>query len=478
MQNFMMTLLICSLTMSVLALLYLLATPFLSKRYTERWRYYAWFLIVLAFLIPFRPQWHHPLMQLTAPQHTAPIFARMNGSAQMAAYRSNMDLPLTDGAGMTSVVQFSWGQLIALIWLVGAAAFLLYHGIKHHQFKQMLQRWSEPLADARVEVLLEQLKSEMEIKTKISLQLCPSVGSPMLLGLLNPSIYLPTAELSTEALTMMLRHELVHHKQKDLLYKFLLLLATALHWFNPIVYLMGREIHALCEKVCDKEVIRQEGEEKRRFYGTVILGVITEQSKFQTALSTGFYSSKRGVKNRITSLMDKREKKTGILLLSVVLLLSLGGGYFLTITPAARAVERSAEHMAITEAITSFAAEHGIADPPLLSLLPEGFALTEAWTHPTDTAAGIALYLRIGNGTQSFDLEVQPLAEGEGAFAPWMYPAAESELNGRWVKSGEGWLSIQADERLRYTFMWGAHVPETTNLLGDELFTQIAQSFK
>ena len=40
MPGFMITLLICSITMSALALLYMALTPFLAKRYSEKVRYF------------------------------------------------------------------------------------------------------------------------------------------------------------------------------------------------------------------------------------------------------------------------------------------------------------------------------------------------------------------------------------------------------------------------------------------------------
>ena len=51
MQNFIITLLICSITMSALALLYMAATPLLAKRYSVSGRYYAWLIFVIGLII-------------------------------------------------------------------------------------------------------------------------------------------------------------------------------------------------------------------------------------------------------------------------------------------------------------------------------------------------------------------------------------------------------------------------------------------
>lgn len=79
----------------------------------------------------------------------------------------------------------------------------------------------------------------MHIRRRVSLRLCPTVSSPMLMGLLHPVILLPDEELTTEELALVLRHELTHLKRGDLLVKAGLVLAYALHWYNPVVWAMG-----------------------------------------------------------------------------------------------------------------------------------------------------------------------------------------------------------------------------------------------
>lgn len=53
MQNFMIALLTCSVSMSALALFYMAVTPLLARRYSAKGRYYAWLIIVIGLIIPF-----------------------------------------------------------------------------------------------------------------------------------------------------------------------------------------------------------------------------------------------------------------------------------------------------------------------------------------------------------------------------------------------------------------------------------------
>jgi beta-lactamase regulating signal transducer with metallopeptidase domain len=46
-------------------------------------------------------------------------------------------------------------------------------------------------------------------------------------------------DFTEDELRFILMHELVHCKRKDLYYKFLILIAISMHWFNPIAYLIA-----------------------------------------------------------------------------------------------------------------------------------------------------------------------------------------------------------------------------------------------
>jgi hypothetical protein len=105
------------------------------------------------------------------------------------------------------------------------------------------------------------------------------------------------------------------------------LIATAIHWFNPIVYLIARAIEAQCELSCDAEVVRNTDADMRQSYSETIIGVVKYQSRLKTALSTNFYGGKKGMKNRISSIMDTGKKKAGISIICAVLIVSLGTGF-------------------------------------------------------------------------------------------------------------------------------------------------------
>jgi len=337
--------------MSILALMYMVVTPLLAKRYSEKGRYYAWLIIMVGLIIPFRPQWGNALVGVEVPTHTVTMFAsQLEDGALPIITNPTVLLPMGDTAVNNPTFSIPWWSVGFAVWIIGAILFATYQIIKHYRFTKATKRWSENIKDKQILSVFENLKSEMGITKPVSIHLCSCVSSPMLVGIINPKILMPTANLAKDELRFILKHELVHFKRKDLLYKLLLLVATAIHWFNPLVYLSVRVINILCETSCDTEVVKDVDADTRQIYSEAIIGVVNYQSKLKTALSTNFYGGKKGMKNRISSIMDMSKKRMGAVILTGALVLTIGTGFVVaTNTVSANAQEPVTSNTATVE---------------------------------------------------------------------------------------------------------------------------------
>jgi len=306
----MIALFTCSVAMSALAFIYIVCTSFLIKWYSEKGLYYAWLVIVFGLIIPFRPQWNvSPVfeMQIIEVLHFTQTIENVTLS------------PVATG--------ISGWQIMSALWFAGVVVFLFYHALKHYRFVKTTKRWSVSIKDENTLALMENLKKEMEITKHIELYVCSCAGSPMLIGLFKPRIFIPTIEITHDELRYIINHELVHYKRKDLLYKYVVLVATAIHWFNPVVYFVSKEIADLCEMSCDSEVVKNADADARQFYSEAIIGVVKYKSKLKTALSTSYYSGKRGIKKRISSIMEMKKKRAGIVVACIAMFITLGTGF-------------------------------------------------------------------------------------------------------------------------------------------------------
>ncbi len=297
--------------MSVITLLYTSFMPVISRRYTSKWRYIIWLMIAVFWILPF------------------PFFPRVNLSFIPVQMQDISLTPLqpiinalpsisdTGDIVNTSSTISIWLVLI-FIWIIGVISKTVFHALRHRYFMKMVRRWSNSITDLEHLELLNNLKSELSIKTQVELSVCQTISSPMLVGYFRPTIILPPINLAGNELSLILKHELIHLKRHDLWFKLLILTATALHWFNPVVYLMAKATALQCEISCDARVLQSANFQQRKQYGEMIIGVVRNGAKLHTALSTNFYGGKRGMEKRIASILDVKPKKAGFAVLCMV----------------------------------------------------------------------------------------------------------------------------------------------------------------
>jgi len=330
MKDFIIMLSTSSALFSVIILLYIAITPILSKRYSAKSLYYSWLIIVIGLIVPYWPKINVPAVNikvkapaeailtktfLTVPAVTADTVTQVSNYAPI----KNTNLP-------SDLTNIQWWQFIAIIWVTGVIVFLFIHCLKHYRLVKMADRWSEDIKNEQALALMESIKEDLGISGHISLHLCPNIGSPMIIGVFKPRILLPVAAISQGELRFILKHELIHYKRKDLWYKYLLLFVTALYWFNPVIYLMVKAVNLQCELSCDAEVVRNSNKYTRYQYCETIAGLLENQSKIKTALSTNFYGGKNSMKNRLLSIMDTRKKRVGLFIICATLIITAGVG--------------------------------------------------------------------------------------------------------------------------------------------------------
>jgi len=382
MQGFLVALLICSVTMSGIALLYIALSSALSKRYTEKGRYYIWLLIVIGFIVPFRPQWSNAVVSvdLFQTQSISPIAFQML-ETQIYTLPTDFAMSFTmvpevyvlpaNNAAVTATTTnitraWAWWQLGFAVWLAGVLLFVFYQCVKHYRYVKMERRWRNPVTNEKQLILLHSLKSNMKIKRHIPVYTCSFVGSPVLLGLLSPRILLPATDYSQDELYFIFKHELVHYKRKDIVFKYLVLVSMALHWFNPVVYVMAKAVNRLCETSCDAEVLKNADTNMRQLYGEIIINIAQYKSNFTPVLSTSLYGGKHNMTKRILSVMDTRKKKMGISIACIVLLFMAAAGWL-------------------------FAVQAGHTDDPVYNTTPEVYNADEQHDELTGMAATVEL---------------------------------------------------------------------------------------
>lgn len=333
MADFLRTLLVLTVLGSALTGLLLVVRPLIKSKTVF---YYLWLLVLLRLCLPVgvmiplpaqppeepaRTEVQQPVTQPAQPEvHPAQPAQPQTPSGQQggtAETRPQPERPETEPA-------FDWRGLLTspelwlTLWGVGAAFCLGRQVWGYRRFARLVRGTGES-PSTEVIALLARLDRE----GRVGLTVSSCVSTPMLLGVLRPTIVLPQG-VEPDRLGDILAHELTHARRHDLLYKWFAAAVTSLHWFNPLMLVVRRQLNRACELSCDEAVTRELNAAGRRHYGETLLAMAAGQSPRGLPAVT-LCEEKEHLKERLTAVMKPVKKGPAAAALTLVLVLALTG---------------------------------------------------------------------------------------------------------------------------------------------------------
>ena len=309
--------LLSSAVLSTIVVALVLLFECFPKAVSARSRYAAWIVLLVGFLLPIRPIFFGPAVNVAVlPYSGAPA-----GEVQGGFFAEAIPYQLAQ----TSI---SAQSLVLVVWLLGAVLFFSHYTAKHIRFMRFVKRWSTEAPEETV--FLQKFLKECDIKN-VELKKCDFLSTSLLVGFFRPTIVLPGKDFDECELELIFRHELVHYSRRDLLAKLLSMVVVSVHWFNPAVYLLSASMQADLEASCDETVLAQTGEGSRLFYAELIIAMIGTKKQFASPISTCFYGSKRSVKKRMGAIIEfsgKLGKPSVFALLALFSVTVLSGSVF------------------------------------------------------------------------------------------------------------------------------------------------------
>lgn len=253
---------------------------------------------------------------------------------EMAAEHKKDKLEGTVGSTGAAFIAANIFPVASLIWILGLFLSAAWRMYGYRNFTKGVCAGCVPVTDETVLAKSTEIQVRMRIAPRLPLYESTAVNSPMLIGLIKPYIILPSALLTElkdreNDICLILHHELVHYKRRDIWYKWLFQAVLCIHWFNPLVYLFNRRFNVDCELACDELVMTLLSEEGRAAYGNVLLDVA--EKNFQEKLSSVHRSipamtlleEKRTLKERLRSIARYHKKGLMVGIASVMVLVML-----------------------------------------------------------------------------------------------------------------------------------------------------------
>lgn len=186
-----------------------------------------------------------------------------------------------------------WIPILTVVWFTGVSIILLWTVISYWRLYR---------------------KVDTAVLYRENIFQSENVGSPFVLGIIKPRIYLP---FKIDGLTLehVIAHEQAHICRKDNWWKPLGFLLLTIHWFNPLIWLAYSLLCRDIELACDEKIIRKLNSEQKADYTQALVSCSVRRSVISACpLAFGEVS----VKNRVKSVMHYKKPSFWMVILGAV----------------------------------------------------------------------------------------------------------------------------------------------------------------
>ena len=315
--------LIMSLVGSVLTGIISLFRPITKKIFGYSWHYYIWLCVLFVMLIPVR---------FNINPTTAPSIITQTAQTEQTAQQTSVgnqpetveNVIQTDTAQKPQVLQKVFGiwnrivynrvSILAWLWLIGAMLLILLNIARYISLNVKIRKNGEIISLSEIGEYTNR---------KINVRVWESIASPFMTGVIKPTLILPKTELSSEQLHNILCHEMTHFKRRDILYKCFAEFVKCVHWFNPVIWYVTRQITTECEISCDIAVTKNMSDSEEMSYINTILSLLPMGKSKQLPLTTQMASSKKILKRRFIMIKNKKTTSRFMSVISAVIAVAM-----------------------------------------------------------------------------------------------------------------------------------------------------------
>jgi len=241
-------------------------------------------------------------------------------------------------------------RTVTAIWFLGVAAVLLRHFWANLSLRRQLSLGSRR-AGKRTEEMVADCAWRMGLNP-IAVFEADHIPGPALFGIWRPLLLFPSGlaeKLSDGELRLVVLHEMGHLKRRDLPLQCLLILAQAVHWFNPLAWLAVRLARVDRELACDEFVMARSSDAGEDAYAKTLLRVLSLSRPGRLMLpAVGIIETKNKLKQRIIMIQNYKTTNLSRQILGAISILAVSVGLLTanaqnTATVSPKNTETSAE---------------------------------------------------------------------------------------------------------------------------------------
>ena len=321
-EKIFVSIIITSIIGTLLAVVLWLVKPITRKAFSASWNYYIWVCVLAVMIIPLRvtlPEKNYKVpvettvaVQTQQSENTEDV--QIPFDAEMQTTNTDTDVTVNQDTLVKSRTTDALEQIIPVasaVWLILASVLFALKLFRYLLFTRQTQKSSYA-------VDVHQITSK-----RVSARICNLISSPLMTGVFKPVLILPEAALTDEQLKNVVLHEMTHYKRKDMLIKWFSLFVKSIHFFNPAVYFVCRQLDEECEISCDAAVVKNMTRECEMSYVNTILSLLSESTSKCVPLTTGMAESKETLKKRFLLIKNKKRISKKVILFSVAVAILL-----------------------------------------------------------------------------------------------------------------------------------------------------------
>lgn len=204
-----------------------------------------------------------------------------------------------------------WTWLLVATWLGGVVIVLsriAMGAVRVH----MLGRRGWSIERGWPVPLVRRLCTELGIERRVRLLEGESATMPLTWGVVRPVVLLPStaAEWPAGRLETVLRHELAHVRRLDVMTQLIAEIACALHWFNPLVWLVAKRLRIEREMACDDDVLASGSPPSE--YAADLVALARSLRPGAASYAAVAMAQPAYLKDRVHALLDDERRRGGV----------------------------------------------------------------------------------------------------------------------------------------------------------------------
>ena len=335
-------------------------------------------LVIMAIAPLVLPSWNveTPALFGTTGEPSAVVQAQHHPSLPAAAAPAVSVIPEAATKPAIAFPSVSPTAAATALYAVPAAILLLITFLALARLIALRAR-ADVLVDGHWLSALARAQRRMGFKHGTALLTSDELASPISWGLMRPVILLNSRAVeATGEAEAIIAHELAHVARLDWIKLLLARIATALFWFNPLVWILAREAHQLREETADDTVLAADIVDTD--YAQLLVGVARHECPGLLLGAHGVAPSKSSLSRRVARVLDGKSVRgpvarsfaIGVFVGAVMVAAPLAA---LTLTPAgSKATNRASAAMATSEPSSSYYSGAPAAPTDLPHLIANG----------------------------------------------------------------------------------------------------------